>query len=90
MGESSWSLPLSKDYFCYQFGGISFSLVVRHLNFAYVLTIQIYYFALFSCYYTALIKTVNGNIVFHKMKYQSLSTLLLVLVIGVPFILFPT
>lgn len=40
----------------------SLNLAARHLNFAYVLTIQICYFALFSCYYTTLIKTVNGNI----------------------------
>lgn len=44
MEESSGSSPLSKENFYYQFGVLSFSLVARHLNFAYMLTTQTYYF----------------------------------------------
>lgn len=51
MGKS-YSITLSKNNFCYQLGVISFSLVVRHLNSTYMLTIKIYYFVFVPCYYT--------------------------------------
>lgn len=54
---------------------ISFSLVDRHFNFAYMLTLQICYFVFVPCYYTILIKASNGNIIDHKKKVPNLINL---------------